>query len=109
MQAINLFLEIGKTLTIIHYVPGRIRLRFSKSSLPLIKKFSEIDSFKAISVEQFIDSLNGINNVKVNKIVGSATIQYNPDDWNKGMWESLCSGRSNLELTKKVTDAINNL
>lgn len=109
MHATELFLEIGKTLTIIHFVPGRIRLRFSKSSLPLIRQFSEIDSFKDISIEQFIDSLSGINNVKINQLVGSATIQYNPDEWNKGMWENLCSGGSDPELTKKITAAINKL
>ncbi len=108
MQALDLFLEIGKTLKIIHYVPGRIRLRFSKSSIPLIKQFSKMDSFKEISVEQFIDSLSGIDNVKVNKLVGSATIQYDPEKWNKSMWEHLCAGQSDPELSQIISDAINN-
>ncbi len=107
MQAVELFLKIGQTLSIVHYVPGRIRLRFSKDSIPLIKQFSELDCFNNLSMAQFIDTLSGINDVKVNQITGSATIQYNTSVWTKAMWESFCAGRNEPELTSNVTDAIN--
>jgi hypothetical protein len=106
LDTVKQFLAIGKTLTIVHFVPGRIRLRLSKSSLPLIKKFTDNETFDKISVEQFIATLEGINELKLNTLVGSATIQYDINSWNQTLWKNLCNGIADPLLNEKISKAI---
>ena len=102
MNPIELFLNIGRTMNIVHHVPGRIRLRFSTESLPLLKQFGDIDPLQEKDVQAILSAIPGINHVKINQMVGSATIEYDKQDWSSQLWESLCNGVSEPILNEKV-------
>ncbi|MCW8931903.1 MAG: hypothetical protein OQL19_16925 [Gammaproteobacteria bacterium] len=106
MEGLKIFLDIGKTLKIIRISTGQIQLRFSLYSLPLIKQLSVVPPFNHITVDQFINSLDGINHIKVNQFLASATIQYDTSIWCSTMWESFCNGKDNPDLIKKISEAI---
>ena len=106
MDALKLFLNVGQTLKIIQNTPGQIKLRFSLKSIPLIKQLSEVTPFNNITVDQFINSLHGINTIKVNQFLACATIRYDTTIWSPVMWESLCNGKQDTALITKITEAI---
>lgn len=106
MDALKLFLNIGQTLKIIRSSPGEVQLKFSLNSLPLIKQLSVVSPFNQITVDQFIASLNGINNIKVNQFLARATIQYDSTIWKNDMWTCFCNGQENSELMQQISHAI---
>jgi len=74
--------------TTIHHVKGRLRVRVSSR----IKKESEnvtLEDIKAIP-----DKINGIKKIKINKIVGSITIEYDNDIFKKELWDDLIAGEN---------------
>jgi len=106
MSPVDLFLNIGKTMTIVHHVPGRIRLRFSSSSLPLLKQFSMIEALQDQEVKDILSAIPGINTVKINEIIGSATIEYKRGEWDTNLWENLCAGIPDPILENKISTTL---
>ena len=66
---------------IVHHITGRIRFRISPSFLkqPIAK-----DSKK---LTQKIQSISGIQDIRINLVVGSVVIQYDPSIIDPNMWE----------------------
>ncbi|MCV6636565.1 HMA2 domain-containing protein [Candidatus Albibeggiatoa sp. nov. NOAA] len=66
---------------IVHHIAGRIRFRISPSFLkqPIAK-----DSKK---LTQQIRSINGIQDIRINLLVGSVVVQYDPNIIKPSMWE----------------------
>lgn len=88
--------EIAKYFNIIHHVNGRLRVRVNKD----IKKYSNEITIE--DIQTLPSKINGIKKLKVNKIVGSITIEYDNDIFPKEMWEDLIAGRNLEALTKKI-------
>lgn len=77
---IDLFIDLRQCLKIAHHIPGRLRLRASLSAATKNLQISP-DAIVAL-----LTSLDGVKDVRLNKLAGSATISYDqkklpPDFW----------------------------
>ncbi|RXJ87970.1 HMA2 domain-containing protein [Arcobacter sp. CECT 8985] len=92
-------INIAGYFTIIAHTPGRLRVRVN----PKIKNESENISIE--DIENLPSKINGIKNIKINKIVASVTITYDPHVFKPQVWEDLIN-KQNLD---EITEIINNL
>jgi len=92
-------IEISSYLTLIHNTKGRIRVRVN----PKIKEQS--DNVTLADIEDIPNRINGIKKVKVNKIVGSITVEYDNTVFPDTLWLDLLK-QQNLN---KITDILNEL
>jgi|TARA_R110002050_G_scaffold224308_1_gene360308 hypothetical protein len=92
-------INIAKFFTIIAHTPGRLRVRVN----PKIK-----DSAGNISIEdieKLPEKISGIEHIKINKIIASVTIKYDPKVFKPKIWEDLIN-QKNID---EITNLINNL
>jgi len=78
---------IGKHLTIVHHVPGRIRFRIN----PGILSHANSTDFESI-----IASIDGIESARLNRTVGTVVIHYNSYLLPPELWAKWVDG-ANLE------------
>ena len=81
-------INIAKFFSIIAHTPGRLRARVN----PKIK-----DSGGNISlsdIENLPNKIDGIINIKINKIIASVTITYNPKIFERKIWEDLVNQKN---------------
>ncbi len=91
--------DLASYFTLIHHTKGRIRVRVSP-------KIKELDGKVSLQeIEELPKRIDGISKIKINKLVGSITIEYNPDIFEKELWDNLVEGE-NLD---EVTNIINKL
>ena len=83
-------IEIASYFKIIHHIQGRIRVRVN----PKIKEQGGNISIK--DIEELSKKIDGIKHIKINKIIGSVTIEYNHTIFPETLWEDLIA-RRNLE------------
>ncbi|MCK5854946.1 MAG: hypothetical protein KAG56_06960, partial [Sulfurovaceae bacterium] len=86
--------------TIIHHIKGRIRIRVSSKI-----KEQQNNGVTLSDIENLPQQIEGINKIKINKIVGSITVEYEHEVFKKELWDDLVEGR-NLD---EVTEIINKL
>lgn len=92
-------IELAKYFSVIHHIKGRIRIRVSS-------KIKELEGSVSLSdIEELPSKIDGINTIKINKLVGSVTIEYDHEVFRKELWDNLIEGQ-NLE---EVTHLINKL
>jgi hypothetical protein len=92
-------IELAKYFSVIHHIKGRIRVRVSS-------KIKELEGSVSLSdIEELPSKIDGINTIKINKLVGSVTIEYDHEVFRKELWDNLIEGQ-NLE---EVTQLINKL
>ena len=94
----ELVLRIASYFTPIHHVAGRLRVRVSSD----IKK--EADSLPLEKIDQTIKQIDGIKNVKFNKLIGSATIEYDHEIFPKKMWDDLLKGQNLHEISVLINN-----
>jgi hypothetical protein len=87
-------IELAAYFTIIHHIKGRIRLRAS----PKIEEQRECVTLK--DIEALPSKIKGIKSIKINKIVGSVTIEYDAEIFPSYLWENLVHGN---ELDEIIT------
>lgn len=87
-------IDLAAYFSIIHHIKGRIRVRVS----PKIKTCGEDISIE--DIEALPQRIKGIKSIKINKIVGSLTIEYDPAVFPSPLWDNLVQGR---ELEQIVT------
>ena len=92
-------INIAKFFSIIAHTPGRLRVRVN----PKIKDSSENISLS--DIEKIPKKIDGINEIKINKIIASVTITYNPKIFEPKIWEDLVN-QKNLD---EISILINNL
>ena len=92
-------IDIAKYFSIIAHTPGRLRVRVN----PKIK--NSAGNISLDDIENLPKKINGIINIKINKIIASVTITYDPHIFKPKIWEDLIKNE-NLE---EITDLINNL
>lgn len=79
-------LGMRRHLSIVHHLPGRIRVRLGPSLWGGAARFDR-DLF-----QNLLDRLEGIRDVRVNKAVASVVIEYDPDQVPPDDWETLVRG-----------------
>ena len=80
----------------IHHIKGRIRVRVS----PKIKEQQGNVSLQ--DIEELPQKIEGIKKIKINKIVGSVTIEYDPEIFEERLWDDLISGRNSDEVAQII-------
>lgn len=99
MVTVDKIIEISSYLTLIHHTKGRIRVRVN----PKIKEQSEDITLK--DIEQIPQKIEGIKKVKINKIVGSITIEYDNTIFPDYLWKNLL----NQENVEEIAEILNRL
>ena len=92
-------INIAKFFSIIAHTPGRLRVRVN----PKIKDSSGNISLN--DIENLPKKIDRINEIKINKIIASVTITYNPKIFEPKIWEDLVN-QKNLD---EISILINNL
>lgn len=92
-------INIAKFFSIIAHTPGRLRVRVN----PKIKDSS--GNISLSDIENLPKKIDGINEIKINKIIASVTITYNPTIFEPKIWEDLVN-QKNLD---EISILINNL
>lgn len=88
--------EMASYFTLIHHINGRIRVRVSS-------KIKELGGDITLQdIESLPQQIEGIDEIKINKLVGSITIKYNPKVFKKELWDKLIEGRDLDEVTSII-------
>lgn len=90
--------SLAKYLSIIHHSKNRIRLRVS----PSIKS----EAYDISMIDSLATQVDGIKDIKINKIIGSITINYDSNIFGANVWEELVSGNISEELMQKIQNLI---
>jgi hypothetical protein len=85
-------IELGAYFSIIHHIKGRIRLRVN----PKIKEHKHHVGIE--DIEALPERINGIQSIKINKIIGSLTIEYDHAIFPDHLWENLVKGEELDEI-----------
>ena len=85
-------IELGAYFSIIHHIKGRIRLRVS----PRIKEHKHHVGIE--DIEALPARINGIKSIKINKMIGSLTIEYDHAVFPDHLWENLVAGKELDEI-----------
>lgn len=90
-------IELSNYFSIIHHIKGRIRVRVS----PKIKELNQQDiSIK--DIETLALKIDGLKHIKVNKIVGSITIEYDADIFPDQLWIDLIHQKNLEEIAQLI-------
>ena len=92
-------INIAKFFSIIAHTPGRLRSRVDSKIKDSGGNISLSD------IENLPNKIDGIINIKINKIIASVTITYNPKIFEPKIWEDLVN-QKNLD---EISILINNL
>ena len=92
-------IKISKFFSIIAHTPGRLRVRVN----PKIKELGGAISLS--DIENLPNKIDGIIEIKINKIIASITITYDFKIFKPNIWEDLVNQR-NLD---EISILINNL
>ena len=84
--AIGQLLALRQHLSIVHQLPGRIRLRIAASL------FSQIHDFDLDTVKGVLASSHGIQDVRLNPAAATVIIEYDPTRLTPGLWPALLHG-----------------
>jgi len=79
-------LDLRRHLSIVHHLPGRIRLRLG-AALWSAAAGADRERFKTL-----LDGLEGIRDVRVNVAVASVVVEYDPKKISPDDWETLVCG-----------------
>ena len=91
--------EIASYFTVISHTKGRLRVRVN----PKIK--DEVSDVSLSDIETLPNKINGIEKIKINKIIASVTIEYQNEIFPKDKWDDLING----ENIDEVVEIIENL
>ena len=89
--------QVAEFFHIVHHIPGRIRIRANLSALPAAKKWAQNTPLKALLPDSqdtqeiifaLLKRIPAIQDIKINAVVGSATIRYDKVCFEPSLWES---------------------
>lgn len=86
-------IKIASFFSIIAHTPGRLRVRVN----PKIKDSG--GNITISDIENLPKKIDGIISIKINKIIASVTIMYNPNIFKPKLWEDLVKNENIEELT----------
>lgn len=107
--------QIADFFVIVHHVRGRIRIRANLKNLSKAKAWAQntelrqflVDSHSNDTQEMIIallKRLSAIKEIKVNALIGSATITYDANLFEPNLWESWVKKERLEEITAKLND-----
>ena len=91
-------IKIASFFSIIAHTPGRLRVRDN----PKIKEAG--GSITIADIENLPNRIDGIIDIKINKIIASVTIMYDPKIFSPKLWEDLVKNQNIEELTQLIND-----
>jgi len=91
-------IKIASYFTVIAHTPGRLRVRVS----PKIK--NESGNITLEDIENLPNKIDGINSIKIKKIIASVTITYNPSVFPPELWDDLIENRNLDEISKLINN-----
>ncbi len=86
-------IKIASFCSIIAHTPGRLRVRVN----PKIKDSG--GNITISDIENLPKKIDGIISIKINKIIASVTIMYDPNIFKPKLWEDLVKNENIEELT----------
>ena len=86
-------IKIASFFSIIAHTPGRLRVRVN----PKIKDSG--GNITISDIENLPNKIDGIISIKINKIIASVTIIYEPTIFKPKLWEDLIKNENIEELT----------
>lgn len=86
-------IKIASYFSIIAHTPGRLRVRVN----PKITK--NAGNISLSNIEDLPKKIDGIINIKINKIIASVTITYDPNIFKPKLWEDLVKNENLDELS----------
>jgi hypothetical protein len=92
-------LEHRGEVSIIHHVPGRIRVRVSRALAARAR--GNVDPQR---LDRVIRAIGGVEDVRVNPAVGSVTIRYDKSTIEPDWWNTLLTG--DREDAKRLTEKL---
>lgn len=92
-------LKISSYFSKIHHTPGRLRVKIDKAIL------NEVQNISLEDITTLPQQVEGLKEIKVNKIMATATILYDKSIFKPELWENLISGE-NLD---EAVELLNNL
>ena len=99
MIKIEEIINISSYFSIIEHYHGRLRVRINT------KIVNEAQNISLDDITNLPKKISGIEDIKINKIIASVTIIYNPTIFKPKLWEDLIKNE-NLD---EITQIINNL
>ena len=88
---------------LIHHSPGRIRLRASKELKNALAEFGEN---KLLEGFEMIKNLPVVKDIKINKIIGSVTIEYDSKSFEPSLWELWLSQKESRAVYERLQEVI---
>ena len=86
-------IKIASFFSIIAHTPGRLRVRVN----PKIKDSG--GNITIADIENLPNKIDGIISIKINKIIASVTIMYEPNIFKPKLWEDLVKNENVDELS----------
>ncbi|ASM40783.1 hypothetical protein CSPB12327_05875 [Campylobacter sp. RM12327] len=76
---------------IIHHTHGRLRLRISSKIKDEFENLGDenLKNINLTKLDEMIKNINGIKNVKFNRVIGSITIEYDKKEFDKDFWNDI--------------------
>ena len=93
MIKIEDIINITSFFSIIAHAPGRLRVRANP------KNVNETSNISLKDIENLPTKIDGISDIKINKIIASVTITYDPDVFKPKLWEDLIKNENLNEIT----------
>lgn len=91
-------IKIASFFSIIAHTPGRLRVRVN----PKIKDSG--GNITISDIENLPNKIDGIISIKINKIIASVTIMYDPNVFESKLWEDLVKNQNIEELTILINE-----
>jgi len=86
-------IKIASFFSIIAHTPGRLRVRVNP------KITQNAGNISLSDIEDLPNKIDGIISIKINKIIASVTIMYNPIIFKPKLWEDLVKNENLDELS----------
>ncbi|MHC1728213.1 MAG: HMA2 domain-containing protein [Syntrophobacteraceae bacterium] len=94
---ISNLLLLAQHTTIVHHIPGRIRLRISLAGAAIAA---------GIDLDELGSRVPGIRGIRVNALVGSVVIEYDRHRLPPDLWEDLAGISGNPEAACEIEERL---
>lgn len=91
-------IKIASYFSIIAHTPGRLRVRVNP------KITQNAGNISLSDIEDLPNKIDGIISIKINKIIASVTIMYNPIIFKPKLWEDLVKNENLDELSRLINN-----
>ncbi len=91
-------IKIASYFSIIAHTPGRLRVRVNP------KITQNAGNITLSDIEDLPKKIDGIINIKINKIIASVTIIYDPKIFKPKLWEDLIKNENLEELSVLINE-----